>query len=556
MMSNETSFFTRTQVAAAIGAALVALSGAAQAVPIDVGNPDIELRWDNTVRYNAGWRMEDSNPAFYNSAGYDETEGRFKKHDMVTNRLDLVTEMDLIFKNKYGFRVSGAAWSDFAYSDSSVRNPALTAGGAYVNDQYNSHTKRYVVGPSGEILDAFVFGGFDIGESALNVKAGKHNVYWGESLYSLTNSIAYSQSAVDTIKSASSPGAEAKELFLPRNQISAQAQINGELSMGAHYAFAWRPFRIVPGGTYFAASDGSRSDYAATTPLFIPNGPDIGPDKQRGDFGLNVRWSPAGLGGTVGVYYRKFDEKLPWGVTQLSGATPTGVRLAFARNTEMYGLSLIKTLNTASVGAELSYRKNTALNSRITASAASGGALSYEEAEGARGNTLHGLINGVYLLPETSLWRGGTVQGELNYSRLVSVRSNPNRFLAEGYAGCRAGQDKTDGCSTKDAVGMNIAFNPQWPQAFPGWDLTMPNVLAYQILGNGPALGGGNQGTIAWSTGIVGMLYSRYEFTLKYVDARSRYKTDPNTGLVTTTNGSNAVQSDHGWLSFTFKTTF
>lgn len=550
-MSNKSKMrLVRTKLGASIALACAAVSGGAQAASFDTGNPDVELRWDNTIRYNGIFRAEKVNPAFFGSAAFDETEGRFKRGDMVSNRVDLLSEMDMVYKGKYGFRVSGAAWADGAYNGHSVRNPALVNSGNYVNDTYNSYAKRYIVGPSGEILDAFVFGTFDLGGTSLSVKAGQHNVYWGESLFSVGNSIAYSQSAIDTIKAATSPGVEAKETFLPRKQISAQAQLNDEVSVAGQYAFSWEPFRLVPGGTYFAGSDATRADFAAPG---LRNGPDLRPD-QRGDFGVNLRWSPAWLDGTTGFYYRKFDEKLPWAFIQL-GANRS-LRFNFARGTELYGWSLSKTLGTVSVGSEISYRKNSALNSITPAvNPANGVAATYAEAEGARGNTLHALVNGVYLLPKTALWAGGSLTGELNYSRLLSVTKNANRFNGEGYA-CPAGRDKSDGCLTKDAFGANISFAPTWPQAFAGWDLTMPTSLAYQIKGNGPALGGGNEGTLAWSVGLTGLLYSKYEFTLKYADVHVQYKTNPATGLVTTTNGSNAVQDSHGWLGFTFKTTF
>ena len=37
-------------------------------------------------------------------------------------------------------------------------------------------------GSSGEFLDAFVFANFDAGDVPVNVKAGQHTVYWGDSL--------------------------------------------------------------------------------------------------------------------------------------------------------------------------------------------------------------------------------------------------------------------------------------------------------------------------------------------------------------------------------------
>jgi hypothetical protein len=42
-----------------IGAAVAALlSGPAVAFQIDTGDPELQVRWDNTVRYNLGVRME------------------------------------------------------------------------------------------------------------------------------------------------------------------------------------------------------------------------------------------------------------------------------------------------------------------------------------------------------------------------------------------------------------------------------------------------------------------------------------------------------------------
>lgn len=543
--------FPRNRMSIALATVLLGVSGASQGMSIDVGNPDIDLRWDNTVRYTGAWRVNPISPAFYRSPGYDETEGRFKSGDMIINRVDLLSELDFIYQGKYGFRVSGAAWNEMAYGTNSVRNPAISSSN-YANGAYNSYARRYIVGPSGELLDAFVFGTFELGQTSLSVKLGQHNVYWGESLYFVSNSIAYAQGAVDTIKAATSPGAEAKELYLPRNQLSAQMQLTDTFSVAGQYAFAWAPYRIVPGGTYFASGDAARSDYAAPG---LPNGPDLTP-KNHGDFGVNARWSPAELGGTVGLYFRKFDEKLPWGFTQV---TPAGssLRYNFARGTELYGVSFTRNISTVSVGTEMSFRRNTALNAvgGYVVRPTNGSSASYAEAEGPRGNTLHAVINAVYLLPRSPLWAGGTLQGEINYSRLLAVTTNPNLYNGVGY-GCPAGQTKNDGCSTKDAWGINIGFTPQWPQAIAGWDISMPMSLAYQIAGNGPALGGGNQGSISWSIGVTGLLYSKYELGVKYVSARARYNVNPITGVVTTTNGSNAVQSQHDWVALTFKTTF
>lgn len=544
-----------------VAAYLATLATTSVAAEIKTGHPDLQVRWDTSLRYNAGVRVEGLNRTFENNPGTDETERSVRKESLVTNRLDLISEIDVVYQNESGARVSAAGWVDKAYDRTSNPNPALPNGSNYRDRRYNAYADRYIVGPSGEVLDAFVFTGFNVGDTIWKFKLGQHNVYWGESLFTASNGISYSQGAINTIKAATSPGSEAKELFMPHRQLSLQAQLSSSVSLGAQYALDWKPYRLIPGGTYFAPSDGSRSDFASAP---LPNGTDIVPERKRGNVGVNLRWNADWLGGVLGIYYRQFDEKLPWSVTQLvlnpaiGRPAASAVRLVFPRDTDMLGLTLSSTVAGGAIGAELSYRKNAALQMRsgipTTAASASEG-LSYAEAEGARGTTVHGLVNGVWLLPGTPLWRNGSVSAELNFSHLVSVDKNAGRFHAEGYA-CPAGQDRSDGCATRNAAGTNISFTPEWPQFMPGWDLAMPLTAAYQFYGNGPALGGGNKGQFTGSVGLTTKFQGVHEFSLKYADTRIRYKTNPLTGLVSTSNGSNPVQNDHAWLSFTYKTVF
>ncbi len=559
--------FKPSCLAATIALLAGALSGNALAMQIPTSNPDLEVHWDNTVRYNAGWRMEKQNKDFLDSPFYDDTESKMDRGDMVTNRLDLVSELDVVWRRNHAIRVSAAAWYDDVYQGNAKTQGPGT--GNFINNRYNSYTSRYIGGLSGEILDAFVFTRFNLGDAAtVALRAGQHNVYWGESLFSIGNSIAYSQGPVDTIKSATSPGAEAKELFLPLPQISAQIQFDNDLSIGLQYLLDWEAFRMVPGGTYFGPSDGSRSDLGAAPavsfPGGIPNGKDFEPSNKRGEWGVNARWSPWWLNGTAGIYYRKFHEKLPWsfqqiGMVDLGGgpmALPTQIRLGYARDTELYGLSLTTTMATISIAGELSYRKNTALvsTSGYTVAGADLDNPTYSEIEGARGDSIHALINGIYLLPRTSLWTGGQLQAELTYNRLDKVTKNPHRYNARGYD-CTT--PYSSHCVSRDAWGVQVGFTPEWPQALPGWDLSMPTSLAYGIEGNSPTLGGTNEGVYNYSIGIAGKYMNKHNFTLRWVDSYSKYKVNPASGIVTTDHTIGApVQNNHGWISFSYRTSF
>ncbi len=104
----------------ALSALLIGMLAAqtASAIEIDTGNPDWKLRWDTTVKYSLMQRLKDASPILSAQApltvNQDDGENNFKK-GLVSNRLDLLTELDLAGPG-YGARVSGAAWYDSVYS--------------------------------------------------------------------------------------------------------------------------------------------------------------------------------------------------------------------------------------------------------------------------------------------------------------------------------------------------------------------------------------------------------------------------------------------------------
>jgi hypothetical protein len=571
----------RTRLSAAV-AALVgyALAPHATAIELETGNPDLKIRWDNQVRYGVGVRGEAINPAFGNSPTYDETEYRFQKNKVMMNRLDLLTEVDAVYQNKYGFRMSAAAWHDHAYHDrKSHTNPGFLAPGLpysaignYIGNNYSNTTKRYHY-EGGELLDAFGFANFDVAGRQANVKLGKHTVYWGEALFTSFHGISYSQAPLDGLKGASSPGIEAKEVFMPVNQLSGAVQLSPEWSLRGQYFLAWRPNRLPEGGTYFGSAD---MLFSGPDRLFagaagqVPRGAPVEPERHgTNNYGVNLRYNPQKMSDTTfGLYFRQFDETQPWApVFRIAPPSPVprDYHLAYAQDTKMLAGSVQTAVGPVSVGADLAFRKDTALNSNTTFVSSNGSVRDFAGREGARGNTMHLVMNGVYLLPRTALWESGSLVGELVYSRLLKVTKNADLYKGVGYLGCDAATasstgglkrvgDKNDGCSTKDVVLFNVSFTPQWLQVYPGVDLSMPMSVGIGLHGNGATLGGGNEGAYTYAVGLEANVQQKYLFGIKWTDSRARYNTGP-TGLVTTVNG-NAAQNNHGWLGITFKTTF
>ena len=557
----------RTRGALAVAAATVAMAGDALAFEFDTGISDLQVRWDNTVRYNLATRVERRDNKLGRSAVADEGTYSFDNGDFVANRFDLLTELDVVYKGKTGFRVSGAGWYDAAYDDDSRSNPnpPLVNIPSYVNHEYSSYTKRLYQGPSGELLDAFAFANFDAGDVPVRLKAGRHAVFWGESLFlgGALHSVSYSQMPLDLQKGFATPGAEAKELFRPLGQLSGQAQVTDTLSVAAQYFLQWEPYRYPEGGTYLGPVDfafnGPDRQFLSPALGFARRGGAVEPEK-GGEYGLALRWGPEWLDGTFGVYYRRYADKLPQALLTRVGPNVSRYNLIYADDIDLFGVSLAKNIGGVSVGAELSYRRNTPLNAQILGVSPSG-LPERGETSGPRGDTFHGLVNVLGLIPDTPLFDQASWAAELTWSRWDKVRSGENLFNAVGFAPCEANGttrlrdfDKWDGCTTKDFWGLGVSFTPTWYQVVPGVDLSAPMAMSLGLSGNAATVFGGNEGNGNYSLGIAADVFQKYRIDLKYIDYFGKYR-DNGTAL-TTQNGFTTLLKDRGFVSLTFKTTF
>lgn len=584
---------SRTHCLLACTVGLLTLPGA-QAFEVDTGHEDWSVRLDNTVKYNYGVRTESADKRMLATPNNNDGDYNFRKAGTtITNRVDLLTELDVIYQQRMGFRVSAANWYDKAYDNTgSNANPFVNGNGEQsgINPSLNglpgtgvplgsphlsNYAQRYYSGPSGEVLDAFVFMRTEVGEaSELSGKLGQHNLFWGETLLNPVHSLSYGQSGLDLAKLAASPGTEAKELFVPRNQLSASFLVNPELTLGAQYFLDWDAARLPEAGTYYGGSDlvgeGAQSFLLGHTgtPGLIPvqgaltnirRGHDLTPRK-RGDWGVMAKWSPEWLDGTLGFYYRKSSEILPQAWLDARGLTvargpfgnpPAGLpgavgnlynslqsatyQFAYADDIDIYGLSLSKDVGGISVGSDLNIRHNMPLSSipAIVSAPGQGGlgngfgllpprlpssGVVYEtphdgDSMSATGDTLHWTLNGLMSIGDTPLFDSATLLGELFYSNLLKLDSH-NEALYKGKGSYR-GIDKP----TRDNWGIAVNFTPTWYQVFPGVDMSLPLSINVGLDGVSPVQGGGAEDTGNYAVGVSAALYNQYFVDLKYVDS-------------------------------------
>lgn len=539
-------------------ATLLGMSGGVDAFEIQTGNEDIKVNWDNSIRYNLGYRVGKNDQAILANPDLDDGDRNFNS-GIVTNRLDLLSELDISYQKKYGFRVSGAGWYDPAYSKGNLNKDPATSNARDASGNpiaINSYTKRYYLGPSGELLDAFAFGKFEIAEIPVQIKVGRNTQFWGEGLgfNAALNGISYAQMPIDVAKAYGVPNTGAKELFRPLNNIAVTAQPTSTLTLMAQYFLEWEPNRYPEAGSYMAPYDylfngGINSQqYLA---YGLTRGNDIKP-KDAGDWGIGLRWSPEALNGTTfGLYYRNFSDKMPQAHINID----TGqLRLAYADNIDLYGLSYSQQILGVSVGGELSYRRNMPLLN-------AGAAVSTVDLPGrgdvrtARGDTLHAVLNFLGLINRTPAFDSAQWIVEFNWGNYLKVTkdtidaNNPNGTFM-GYS------TFTDiNRATKDFVSVDLNFAPTWFQVFPGADLTLPLYYGRGLYGNSPTnIIQKNAGS--WSAGVSIDYLARHKFDLLYVDYFGEYRTDPTTGMVAANNGDPALLKDRNTVSLTYRYSF
>lgn len=109
------------------------------------------------------------------------------------------------------------------------------------------------VGRDIDLLDAFVYGNFEVGDgSALDIRVGKQVLSWGES--------TFIQNGINTINpidvsALRVPGSELKEGFLPVPLADINFSLNENISLEAFYQFKWNNTEPEASGSFFSTND-------------------------------------------------------------------------------------------------------------------------------------------------------------------------------------------------------------------------------------------------------------------------------------------------------------
>jgi len=440
--------------------------------------------------------------------------------------VDLLSELDVVHAKTRGLRISAAGWYDAVYNRRND-NPGF-AGGAIPNrlspnfDEFSDDTRK-IHGRKAEVLDAFVFGSFDVGTARASLRLGQHSLLWGESVFFGANAIAGAMSPVDVIKLVSVPNTQFKEALLPVPQVSAQLQLTPALSVAAFYQFRWRANRLPAAGSYFSGVDvnpegaeqlmlaGPGSPFAANAPRLANQD---ARDSGQGGISLRLRTEET----DYGLYLVRFHEKTHQQVISIGLAPaaaggvipgPVGYRLVYPEAITALGASASRTFGDLNLAVEGSIRRNQDLASSSGAvdtsffSGAPAADNSDHPAYGV-GRTAHLNVSALWTVPRTPLFNEATFLGEIAWNRVLSVKQNPGAV---------------DVNSTRDAVALRFQFEPQYRQVVSGLDIGVPIGLGWAPKGSrsrtlGVAMPPENGGDL--TVGLNGTYLGVWRFGLAY----------------------------------------
>lgn len=556
------------------------------------GTSDVKARWDNTFKYTSAWRLNDADLAVANQNGAQPNTDfgnlNFGK-GLINSRVDWVSELDVKYKD-VGFRISGAAWNDAQYTRDSKDYPSAPGGlpnyqaafpGSLIGGANNriSQAAKDTMGQHAEISDAFVYGKFELGEQTLAVRAGKHSLIYGESLFLGANGIAAAQGPADVVKALSLPNVQFKEVAMPVKQISGTLSLGPNVSVGGYFQYEWKEHRIPAAGSYFSIADfvGEGSDLLLHPFGCVPSGPppcgapgypfnnatgiatrgaDLG-GSHSGQWGMQVKFK----GGDVdyGLYAARYDDKSPIPVLSVgsiaAGAGNLGggiYNIMYAKDIAVYGASFSTVLGETNVAGEISTRRNTPLavpgdliiNSSV-ANADNGNNTPY-----ARGNSLHLNVSAISLLPGNGFWGGASLVGEFAYNQLLDVTHQP--VFAPGAP------DPLNNTHTRSASAIRVVFQPEFFQVLPGVDLQVPIGIGYGLSGRSVVTQLSPEGGGDFTIGFNATINRTWKAGLTYAHYFGSAGTAPSsaTGTASSYAAYQQYYADRDFIAFTLQTTF
>jgi hypothetical protein len=319
----------------------LALSWPAQAVEYRVG--DVELSVRGLVGAGTAIRTEAADPllvpavngaaagVFGLAAGgrnQDDGNLNFRRGDAVSTVARAFIDVEAKYQN-FGVHVGAMAWRDFVLTDSPHpwgNLPNNLTPFAPLGETSDDAYGRFA---GAALLNANVYGNFDVGGHPLHLRVGNQLMRW-----SVPSTIATGLSVINPLNNPAlyRPGALVPdETLIPFPAAFARFGVTPALDVEAFYQFAFRRTDPLGCGTFYSTVDyvadrcdkvvvgaGLNDRQSLALAAFVKRAPDVEPD-DAGQFGLGLGYKVEALATRFGAYYTLYHQR-----TGLIGAIKAG----------------------------------------------------------------------------------------------------------------------------------------------------------------------------------------------------------------------------------------
>lgn len=496
------------------------------------------------MTYTLSARMEDRDDLLAAASGSNDGNNNFDDGSLTSNRVAFLFDGKLSKRlggaQELGAVLSATAFTDYSYQTSNDNDPGNGLPGAGFNPngvnkkpRFNEFTSQaeFYHGGYGRLLDAYVYGSFDIGSTRLSARLGRQVVNWGEALF--FPSIGLAQGPSDGTK-AVVPGTEVKEILLPEDQVSLSFEATPDWSLLAHWQFQFQETLSPAPGSYFNTSDsvgpGGRcltpwTSVAPIAPLGFPGytgcafgkrGDDILPS-DTGQWGVGTRYRITSAT-ELGIYYLNYSDRIPvpeinaftpgpFAASPVAALRPLGsgsYNIRYFEDVELIGATASTSFGVVSVAAEVSYKDGApVLVNTLVNPAAPNNPASYIP-NPTEGKLTQANLNAIANFGRTRLAPMTILTGEVSYVHVGTLDARQAPGVENLPPAQQAFFPASDVASfdTDDAFAISASGSFSYPNLFEGWDLGVNLAYSQQIEGRTITGGVGGEGDMRYSVGF------------------------------------------------------
>ena len=205
---------------------------------IEFGDGVFQGSLDTTITHGLTFRVQQRNAELAADTNGNDGDLNYDR-GLVSNTSKFTTDLD-IGTGDLGAFVRATGFIDFENQNGTRERTPL------------SDAAKDRVGKDLEVLDAYVTGTFDAGDSIVDMRLGKHVLNWGESTFIPNGINAINHFDVSKLRL---PGSELREALLPVGLASLSVAPTDTLSLEAFYQLDWEETEIDPVGSYFSSID-------------------------------------------------------------------------------------------------------------------------------------------------------------------------------------------------------------------------------------------------------------------------------------------------------------